>query len=86
MVDARHVRTHLLLLLLGTLAGCAGAPSHHPENVNLSGFPPAYRQGYRDGCDSARSWGGLTRDNARFKNDRQYAQGWRDGHDICGKR
>lgn len=73
------------MVLLGTLAGCAAAPQR-PLGLNLSGFPAAYRQGYRDGCDSAHSWGGATRDKARFKAGGQYAQGWRDGFDICGKR
>lgn len=77
---------YLSPLLLLALAACAAVPSRRPVEVNLSGFPPAYRQGYQDGCDSARSWGAPTKDQARFKHDRQYAQGWLDGRDICGKR
>jgi hypothetical protein len=69
------------------LAGCAGSrPSYQPENVNLSGYPPAYRVGYRDGCDSARQLIGSHKDAERFKTDSQYANGWRDGYDLCKRK
>jgi len=50
----------------------------------LSGYSPAFRAGYADGCgsvDAARK-----RDEPRFKADADYAQGWRDGNDICKRR
>ncbi len=54
-----------------------------PPNVNLSGFPLQYRQGYADGCASA---GGAERkDTARFGNDGNYRTGWQDGLAICRK-
>ena len=72
-------------LFLGFLAACT-QPSTKPSgpDVNLSGFPPAFRQGYADGCSSAR--GSRVRNETRFKEDTQYASGWRDGLDICGKK
>lgn len=77
------------LLLLAAFAvlcsGCAGKQAQ-PVQANLAGFPPAYKQGYADGCASARALLGSTKDAKRFKSDRQYAQGWRDGADVCGKR
>ncbi len=63
--------------------GCANQPAPAPK-VNLSGYAPAFRAGYADGCasvDAARR-----RDDVRFKTDADYAQGWRDGHDICGRK
>lgn len=72
-----------VLTLLG--AGCAGQHTY-PAQANLAGFPPAYKQGYADGCSSARAVLGSTKNAKRFKSDRQYAQGWRDGADVCGKR
>jgi hypothetical protein len=54
--------------------------------VNLNGFPPAFQDGYADGCQSAKTGAALKRDAARYANDRQYAMGWRDGFDICRKR
>jgi hypothetical protein len=54
-----------------------------PANVNLQGFPLEYRQGYADGCASAR--GGQRKDAARFKSDGQYRTGWMDGSALCKK-
>ena len=71
------------------LAACAGTGSSNPQqapNINLSGYPPAFREGYLDGCNSAKALLGTKRDERRFKADALYAQGWRDGFDICKKR
>ena len=55
-----------------------------PPNVNLSGFPLPYRQGYADGCASA---GGPERkDAARFTSDPNYRTGWQDGIALCKKK
>ena len=76
-------------------AGCAGQPATTTTppprpptaaapGINLAGYSPAFRAGYADGCgsvDAARK-----RDEARFKADADYAQGWRDGNDICKRR
>ena len=72
----------LLALALG-LVGCTAG--HQDAKVNLGGYPPAFRAGYADGCDSAKRLVGSTRDEARFKSDPMYATGWRDGYDICKK-
>ena len=74
----------ILLLTLCLLSACARQSAMQPANVNLSGFPPAFREGYADGRASAR--GPTTRSESRFKSDRQYASGWRDGLDICKRR
>jgi hypothetical protein len=73
----------ILLLIALLTAACAPAPQKEP-NVNLGGYPPAFREGYVDGCNSARR-GKIVRDEARFKTDSMYASGWRDGLDICGR-
>jgi hypothetical protein len=49
--------------------------------INLSGYPPSFRAGFRDGCDSFR--GSYRRDAARFNADANYATGWQDGFSIC---
>ena len=87
----------LLLVLAVAATGCATGPrpsgpqpqdSSAPQpqpRVNLSGYSSAFKQGYADGCDSARSL--LTRkDGRRFQNDADYAMGWKDGHSICERR
>ena len=74
-----------LALVALLVAGCAGqqAPAAR-SGVNLSGYPPAFRAGYADGCASVSA--ARRRDEARFKSDTDYAQGWRDGYDICSRR
>jgi hypothetical protein len=71
-----------VFLILIAAAGCATPP---PEPaVNLSGYPPAFRDGYADGCASVNA--ARKRDEARFQSEANYAQGWRDGYDICRRR
>jgi len=55
-----------------------------PPNVNLSGFPLPYRQGYADGCASAA--GTERKDATRFAADGNYRTGWQDGLAICRKK
>jgi hypothetical protein len=80
------MRISLLMMAVALVAGCAGRPAPTPAapGVNLAGYSPAFRAGYADGCgsvDAARK-----RDETRFKADTDYAQGWRDGYDICRRR
>jgi hypothetical protein len=70
-----------------TLPGTSGTPANvepPPPNVNLSGFPLPYRQGYADGCASAT--GGERKDTLRFAADGNYRTGWQDGLAICRKK
>ena len=53
---------------------------------NLAGYPPAVREGYIDGCESAKGTAYARKDARRFADDAQYAMGWNDGHAICGKK
>ena len=53
---------------------------------NLTGYPPAVRDGYIDGCESAKRSSYARKDAARFSSDAQYQMGWNDGFSICGKR
>ena len=53
---------------------------------NLTGYPPALREGYIDGCESAKRSAYGRKDARRMADDAQYAMGWNDGHSICGKR
>ena len=81
-------------LAAGIVAGCTSAPPRGGEpgsdvpaprssaraGVNLSGFPPAYREGYSAGCEGGR------RDEARYKSDTSYMMGWDDGRSVCASR
>lgn len=56
-------------------------PARPLPNVNLSGYPPAFKEGFRDGCDSFR--GTYRRDANRYAKDNDYTIGWQDGFSIC---
>jgi hypothetical protein len=51
---------------------------------NLAGYPPAVREGYIDGCESAKRSEYARKDARRFAEDAQYKMGWGDGFGICG--
>ena len=53
---------------------------------NLAGYPPAAREGYIDGCESAKGTAYARKDMARFAADSQYSTGWNDGFGICKKK
>ena len=63
-------------------AGSSGSTAQLP-NVNLAGFPPAYRKAYGDGCAQARNGGSLSQAPVFAPAEQQSAQGWRDGFDYC---
>lgn len=55
-----------------------------PPPVNLDGFPLSYRQGFADGCASAR--GAERKDASRFPADGNYRTGWQDGLAQCRRK
>jgi hypothetical protein len=57
-----------------------------PPTYNLTGYPPAVREGYIDGCESAKNTAYARKDAQRFAADPQYSMGWNDGFSICGKK
>jgi hypothetical protein len=50
---------------------------------NLTGYPPAVREGYIDGCESAKNTTYAHKDAKRMSDDPQYSMGWNDGFSIC---
>jgi hypothetical protein len=46
---------------------------------NLTGYPPAVRDGYIDGCESAKQAAYARKDAKRMTSDAQYSMGWNDG-------
>ena len=57
-----------------------------PPTYNLAGYPPAVRDGYIDGCESAKHTAYARKDAGRMANDPQYSMGWNDGFSICQKK
>jgi hypothetical protein len=80
------MRFLMIMVAAALVAGCANraAPTAAAPGVNLSGYPAEFRAGYADGCASVDA--AKKRDEPRFKADANYAQGWRDGYDICRRR
>lgn len=73
----------LVLIVAAALfvaAGCAAPPTGQTR-------PPAYADGFRDGCESGRASQDVTgrarKDEVRFGSDPQYAQGWSDAFRKC---
>jgi len=77
--------TAIAIALATTLLIGCGPAKTQPSNINLAGFPAAFKEGYSDGCQSVGGQTSMHRDNKRFASDRQYASGWRDGFDACSR-
>ena len=97
----RHLFLLSLLLLAGCATVIVPPPPSKPESpvqalerrsqasrptYNLAGYPPAVRDGYIDGCESAKRTQYARKDAKRFAEDGQYSMGWNDGFSICGKK
>jgi len=96
----RHAPVLIVLLAAGCAAIPPAAPpqkvetpaqatqrrsSAAPPAYNLTGYPPAVRDGYIDGCESAKHSRYANKDAKRFASDPQYSMGWNDGYSICKK-
>lgn len=57
-----------------------------PPTYNLTGYPPAAREGYIDGCESAKKTAHAHKDAQRMSADPQYSMGWNDGFSICSRK
>src|SRR4029078_5105959 len=98
----RHVSPLFPLILAAACAAPPLAPPPHtPEapkaaqerrekasrpTYNLTGYPPAVRDGYIDGCEAAQKSPYARKDAKRMASDGQYEMGWNDGFSICGKK
>lgn len=79
--------------MLSILTGCSGVTtdrflSYKHEDLAKQGKPPAYIEGYVDGCSSGMRMGGDThfdyrKDVQRAERDALYAKGWDDGQICC---
>ncbi|MDR0281172.1 MAG: hypothetical protein LBJ37_25195 [Paucimonas sp.] len=65
----------------------AGCQSTHQQLIE-KGYPPAYADGFQDGCGSGRQAAGVMagefrKDVPRYLHNRQYETGWDDGFRQC---
>jgi hypothetical protein len=84
-----RLRTLTVAALATTLA--LAACGSVKQTMIERGFPPAYAEGYADGCSSGEdAAGGLfaetRKDTTRYGAARQYAQGWDDTSSDAGAR
>ena len=76
-----------LALVAALLSACAQQPpavTADKPPVNLSGYSPAFREGFGDGCETAR--GRSKKNDARYAEEVQYRRGWDDASAICARR
>lgn len=74
-------------VLLSLAIGLAGCQSTR-DQLLAEGYPPAFADGYQDGCGSGRQAAGaiggeFKKDAPRFLKDSLYSQGWADGFRQC---
>jgi hypothetical protein len=84
----RWIRSRAVVAVAAaSVAACAHRPPEQNVDtppVNLSGYSPAFREGFGDGCETAR--GRSKKTDSRYAEDTQYRRGWDDGRAICARR
>ena len=50
---------------------------------NLAGYRPDFKDGYIDGCETAKGSTYGLKDEKRFAKENQYRNGWKDGYNLC---
>lgn len=70
----------IVSVAVAMFAGCAGPTE--TSRINMSGFSPAFKQGYADGCESAGARA-QRRNASRYKTESDYMMGWNDGYSAC---
>ncbi|MBM3107394.1 hypothetical protein H8F21_18460 [Pseudomonas sp. P66] len=73
--------------VMGMVVLLGGCQTTHEQLIN-QGYPPAYADGFQDGCSSGRQAAGVMagdfrKDVPRYLHSRQYESGWDDGFRQC---
>jgi hypothetical protein len=87
------MRLMAAVLFVMTFSACTAPrqgerpPGPLPETTrpvyNLTGYSPAFKDGYIDGCETAKKTRFGLKNKNRFSSDTQYKLGWNDGFSIC---
>lgn len=87
------MRLSAVFFLIFTVAGCATTgqnqrpsgplPASTRPTYNLTGYSPAFKDGYIDGCETAKKTSYGIKNERRFSADSQYRMGWNDGFSLC---
>lgn len=65
------------------LPSAAPLPPSARPTYNLTGYSPAFKDGYIDGCETAKKSSYGVKNERRFSSDNQYRMGWNDGFSLC---
>jgi hypothetical protein len=88
------MRFIILISLITTIAACATPqvqqerpagplpPTARPV-YNLGGYSAGFKDGYIDGCETAKKTRYAAKNQQRFSTDSQYRSGWNDGFSLC---
>ncbi|MBC3365033.1 hypothetical protein [Pseudomonas sp. SWRI154] len=76
-----------VVMMLAVTLLISGCETTHQDLI-ARGYPPAFADGYDDGCSSGRQAAGVItgqfrKDVPRYLKDAQYAEGWGDGFRQC---
>lgn len=76
-----------LILLLATSTTLTACSSVYDDMLS-QGYSPEYARGYDDGCHSGNQAAGsytdaFTKNNYEYQREPEYADGWRDGFQLC---
>jgi hypothetical protein len=85
----------IVIMTILVIAGCA-SPNANKEmktpdplvsstrpTYNLAGYRPDFKDGYIDGCETAKGSTYGLKDEKRFAKENQYRNGWKDGYNLC---
>jgi hypothetical protein len=79
----------------GPSTGPSAEPNQRPAGpppvsarpaYNLAGYSPAFKDGYIDGCETAKKSAYSAKDARRMSADTQYRLGWNDGFSLCRRK
>ncbi len=85
MLKSKKIVTSSFIALALLLVGCASKPTttRYPSvyHGKLDKNSYGYKRGLKDGCATAK--GKYTKNHSKFKNNRNYHEGWFDGRQKC---
>ena len=73
----------LTAIALSACAGAKGSSETYPKTLNLSGFPPEYRQAFALGCDQAAAGNARASVPSIRSSKGMEVQGLLDSFDVC---
>ena len=85
----------IVIMTILVIVGCASPNANKEMKIpdplasstrptyNLAGYRPAFKDGYIDGCETAKRSAYGLKDEKRFAEENQYRNGWKDGYNLC---